>query len=115
MISRVLQVNQLIKRELSRIILREIEFPPGVLATVTRVETTANLIETRVFMGVMPEEKTKDVLRILGNNIYDLQQEINRKLEMRPVPKIIFIEEKKTKEAGRIEEILEDIKNKANN
>ncbi len=39
MSKRIPQVNQLIKKELSQIILREIEFPVGVLVTLTRVET----------------------------------------------------------------------------
>jgi len=29
---------------------------------------------------------------------------------MRPIPRIKFLEEKKTREAGRIEEILEELK-----
>ena len=110
MTKRIQQVNLLIKEELAQIILREVEFPTGVLVTVTRVETTANLIEARVFISVLPEENSKDILRLLGNNIYKIQQVINKKLVMRPIPKIIFIAEGKTKEAGRIEEILEQLK-----
>jgi len=45
MTKRIQQVDLLIKEELSKMIVREIEFPPGVLVTVTRVETTPNLIE----------------------------------------------------------------------
>jgi len=108
---RVNQVNLLIKKELSRIILRELEFPLGTLVTITRVDVTPNLIEARVFVSTLPEEKTKDILNVLGNNVYELQQILNRKLIMRPIPKIIFIGESKTKEAARVEEILEQLKN----
>ena len=111
---RVNQVNLLIKKELSRIILRELEFPLGTLVTITRAETTPNLIETRVFVSVLPEEKTKDVLNVLSKNVYELQQILNRKLIMRPIPKIIFIGEGKTKEAARVEEILEQLKKENN-
>jgi len=37
-------------------------------------------------------------------------QRINQNLNMRPVPRLRFIEERKTEEAGRIEEILEELK-----
>jgi len=110
MSKRIQRVNQLIKKEISQIILREIEFPPGILVTITRVETFSNLIKTKVFISVMPEEKSLDVLKILNRRIYDLQQKINRRFRIRPVPQIIFVEEKKTKEAARIEEILEKLK-----
>ena len=114
MTKRIQQVDLLIKEELSKMIVREIEFPPGVLVTVTRVETTPNLIEARVFVSVLPESKTKDILQLLKGRIYDLQQGINKKLIMRPIPKIIFIGEGKTREAARIEEILEQLKNDKN-
>lgn len=112
MSKRIQRVNQLIKKELSQIILKEIEFPSDVLVTVTRVETTSNLIESKVYVSVMPEEKTSKVFQILNRQVYELQQKLNQRLQMRPIPRIKFIEEKETKEAGKIEEILEKIKNK---
>jgi len=112
MSKRIQQVNQLIKKEISQIILREIEFPKDILVTVTRVETASNLIESKVYVSVMPEEKTSKVFQILNRQVYELQQKLNQRLQMRPIPRIKFIEEKETKEAGKIEEILEKIKNK---
>ena len=106
---RNLRVNQLIKKELSQIILKEINFPQDVLATITRVETSANLIQSKVYVSVMPEGQAEQVLKILNQRIYDMQQLLNKRLKMRPTPKIEFIEEKATKEAGRVEELLEQI------
>ena len=112
MSKRIDQVNQLIQEELSQIILKEIEFPKNVLVTLTRVETTPNLIESKVFISVMPEDKMDEVFRILNERIYEIQQMLNKRLKMRPVPRIEFWKEKKTSEAGRIEEILEKLKKK---
>lgn len=111
---RIARVNQLIKKELSQILLREADFPPGVLVTVTRVESSDNLIQAKVFISVFPEDKNSQVIKILGDQVYSLQQMINRKLKMRPVPQIIFTGEKLTVEAGRIEKILEGLKKKKN-
>ena len=110
MSKRIQQVNQLIKKELSQILLKEIEFPQDVLVTITRIETSPNLIESNVWISVFPEEKSKRMLEILNKNIYFLQQKLNQRLKMRPIPKIKFLEEKKTAEAGKIEEILEELK-----
>ena len=110
--NRISRVNQLIQEELSQIILKEFDFPLDVLITLTRVETTSNLIQAKVYVSVMPERKAKEVLRVLDKQIYRLQQKLNQRLKMRPVPRINFVEEKETAEAGRIEEVLEKIKRK---
>ena len=110
MSKRIQQVNALIKRELSQILLKEIEFPLNVLVTITRVETSSNLMESNILVSALPEEKLKRSLEILNKNIYILQKKLNQRLKMRPIPRINFLEEKKTREAGKVEEILEKLK-----
>ena len=110
MSNRISRVNHLIQQELSQIILRELDFPSDILITLTRVETSSNLFQTKIYISVLPENETKRVFQALNQQIYELQQKLNQRLKMRPVPRIKFIEEKKTLEAGRIEEILEDLK-----
>jgi len=110
MSKRIAQVNQLIKKELSQTIQREIEFPSNVLVTLTRTEATPDLEEIKIYISCLPDEKKKTVLQILNKNIYQLQQKLNKRLEMRPIPRICFVEEKETAEAGHIEEILEKLK-----
>ena len=112
MSERIQRVNQLIKKEFSQILLREVDFPKDILVTITRVDTSPNLRESKVFISTVPEDKAQRVLKILNQEIYELQQKINRRLKMRPVPRIKFSEERETAEAGRIEEILEKLKSK---
>jgi ribosome-binding factor A len=106
---RIKKVNQLIKKELSQIILREIEFLPGSLVTLTRIETSPNLIESKVYFSVIPSEKQKNAFSVLNRQIWHIQQLLNKRLRMRPIPKIIFLEEKQIVEAAKVEEILEDL------
>jgi len=110
MSKRIQQVNQLIKRELSQILLRQVEFPADILVTVTRVETTANLIESKIYISVLPENQADKIIKFLNRKIYEIQQILNKRLKMRPVPQIKFWEEKETREAGRVEELLEGLK-----
>ncbi|MBU4298575.1 30S ribosome-binding factor RbfA [Patescibacteria group bacterium] len=112
MSKRIPRVNQLLKKELGQIILKEIDFPKDVLVTITRVETLPNLSESRVFISVFPEKISREILEILRREIYFLQQKINKRLKMRPLPRLLFVLEKMTVEAGRIEEILEKLKSK---
>lgn len=119
--NRIQRVNALIKKEVGKILLREVDFPQSVLATITRVETSANLFEAKVYISVMftrrspkgeggPEEQADRVLQILNKRVYDIQQALNKRLKMRPIPRIEFKKEEKIKEAGRIEELLEGLK-----
>jgi len=111
---RIQRVNQLIKKELSQIILRESDFPKNILVTVTRVDTSRNLIHTKIYISVMPEKETQQILESLNQKIYDIQQQLNKRLKMRPMPKINFVMERETAKAGKIEELLEEIKTKKN-
>ena len=110
MSKRIQRVNQLIKKELGQILLREIEFPRDVLVTITRVETSVDLNQARVFLSCFPEDKTSQILEILHRQIYSIQQLLNRRLKMKFIPRIEFREERKTAEAGKIEELLEELK-----
>lgn len=109
---RVEKVNNLIKRELGGILLREVDIFPGTLMTVTRVECSTNLFQCKVFISIIPEDNSDKVMAMLDRNIYNIQQIINKKIKMRPVPKISFYKETKTAEAGRIEELLSSIEKK---
>jgi ribosome-binding factor A len=107
---RVKRVSHLIRNELSKIILKEIEFEKDVFVTLTRVETLKDLSECKVFISVMPEEKSIEVFKNLNSQIYFLQKRLNSILKMRKVPKIVFLPEEKLIEAERIEKILVNLK-----
>ncbi len=107
---RIQRINQLVRKEMSKILLKEIEVPEGTLATVTRAEITPDLREGKVFVSVLPEKNKDKVIERLNRNIYFLQQKINKRLKMNPVPKLRFVEDKTMSQAGRIEEILAELK-----
>jgi ribosome-binding factor A len=109
---RIQRLNQLIKKEVAQLILREVEFPKDVLVTITRAGVTPDLRESKVYVSIMPEKEESQILDFLNRRIFLLQKKIDKRLKMRPVPKISFVKEKSTAEAGRIEEILEKLKNK---
>lgn len=118
MSNRISQINELIKRELGRLLLTEINFPPKTLVTITRVECSSNRIQAKVYISVNPDKKRSSVLKTLNQNISSLQDTLNSRLDMRPVPKIIFVPEKKVKQAAEIERLIKKVhrieKNKDN-
>jgi ribosome-binding factor A len=110
MSNRIEKVNSLLEHEIGQILLRDFNFS-GHLVTLTHVETTPNLIEARAYVSVFPEDATAKVIATLNKGVYDVQQKINKKLNMRPIPKIIFVSDKQVADASRVEELLEKIKN----
>ena len=109
MSNRLEKVNSLLEHEISKIIARDFSFS-NTLTTLTRVDATANLIEARTYISVMPIEKTEHVIKVLNKGVYDIQQKINKKLNMRPIPRIKFVKDTVIAEAAKIEKLLEKIK-----
>ena len=104
---RLAKINELIKQELGKIILENEEFGQGVLTTVMEVETSLDLLHANVFVSVYPTRAGKTVIEILNRHIFGLQQGLNKKLKMRPVPKIRFVLDKTEAEAEQIGKIVE--------
>ena len=111
MTNRILKVNGLIKKELGKIIQKDIEIQKNTLITITRVKTLANLNQAFIYISVIGGDEKK-IMNILKKKIYNIQQHLNKRLNMRPIPKIIFKLEKETEKAARVEKLLEKIKEK---
>ena len=65
MSNRLDKVNSLLEHEISKIIARAFSFH-GALVTLTRVDASANLIEAKAYISVLPEEKTDQVCERCG-------------------------------------------------
>ena len=106
MSDRIDKVNSLLQHEIGKILLHDFAFSPEILVTLTRVETTSNMIEAKAYISVFPEPKSAGILNALQKSVYDIQYKINRTLRMRPIPKIRFVKETEISNAAKIEELL---------
>lgn len=104
-------MSEVLRRELASIVLKEVDLPKGILVTLIKVETSKDLDHCKVFVSVIPESSTAQVLRILNREAYNLHQLLNKKLFIRRVPKIRFVEERELPIAQRVDEILDNLKN----
>ena len=122
--NRIQKVNSLLEHEIGKIIQRDFDFPPNVLVTLTHVDASANLIEAKAFISVFftqqnlgkaepDENKVNNIIKMLNNRVYDVQKEINKKLNMRPIPKIKFVKDINIKSASRVEELLASLHSQA--
>ena len=105
MSQRIQRVNELLKQEISQLLLKEIDFD-DVLVTITNVDTSPDLKNCKVKISVIPTEKNKLALEIIKKNIYHLQQALNKRISLKFNPKISFEIDQIEAKAQRIEEIL---------
>ena len=106
MTDRLIKINELLKQEVSKIILKELDIPRNVLVTITKSKTEPNLRRSVIYITTFPEKSGQDVILELELNIYDIQKILNRKLNMKPVPKIEFKIDKQSQVEQKIFKLL---------
>ena len=107
--ARLPRINELIKKHISEIISRELDLKPGVFVTVAKVDTTPDLRYTRIFVSIFPEKEIKYGAKTLEKELYQIQGALNKKLSMRPLPKIEFKIDMTESKADEIEKLLKNI------
>ena len=108
MSDRIAKVNKLFKQEVGRLVLEDVDFAPDMVVTVIRADVSADLHYADIYLSVMPKEKEEEVLRELDRNVYQIQQKINKKLHMKPVPMVRFRLDFSGDRADRINELINE-------
>lgn len=106
---RVRQLNSLVQREVASIIRRELEFPRGVLVTVTKAKVADDAESAKIWVSVLPANKGEKVFTIIEKNIRDIQHLLNKKLVMKFVPKLIFRLDDANDKADHIIHVLDSL------
>ncbi|MDD5463684.1 MAG: ribosome-binding factor A [Candidatus Moranbacteria bacterium] len=109
MSERIIKLNKLFKEHLGEIFQRELSLKPGVFLTIAKVDTTPDLRYTRVSISVFPFKDTDYAMKTLTKEIYSIQGALNKKLKMRPLPRLQFVSDSTEEEADKIEKILTQI------
>jgi ribosome-binding factor A len=83
------RVESLIREELIKIILKELEFP-GALVTITSVDVQKDLDYAAISVSVIPSGKGEGVIENLNKNRKKLQHLLLKKINIRPMPELRF-------------------------
>ncbi len=108
MSERIKKLNDLLRDEVGKILKKELEFNDA-LVTVVRADTSPTLEHATVWISVFPGSQEKSALKEINRQIYRLQQILNKRLAMHPVPKIRFEIDRTEDRANKIEKILGNI------
>lgn len=105
---RLLRVNELVKRELSTIISREIAFE-GALVTLNQVDVTPDLKHAHVYISVLGKEDQSSVMAKLNENRIVLQTELAKSVVLKYTPHLVFHLDDSIERGARVFEILQQI------
>ncbi|MCK5475557.1 MAG: 30S ribosome-binding factor RbfA [Candidatus Pacebacteria bacterium] len=111
MTQRILKVNKLIKQEIGKIISSEINFPMDIMVTVMKVEVSKDLRYADVFISILPFEKGEEIQGLLKENMYDIQKTLNKKLFMKPLPRIRFCIDESGEYVDKISDLIKKNEN----
>lgn len=109
MSDRILKINELIRHHINDIFLKGLSFKEGVFVTISKVDTTSDLRYTRVFISIFPESEYSYILKTLEKEMYQIQGKLNKKLSMRPLPKLEFRLDTTESKADEIEKLLKEL------
>ena len=109
---RLLRVNEVVKRELSGIIAREVTFD-GALVTISHVDVTADLKNAHVYVSVLGAGARPAVIEQLEAQRAVLQAELARRVVLKYTPHLVFHLDDSIKRGARVIEILQELESPA--
>ena len=106
------KINSEIQKQLMDIILKEIDDPSVGLLSITRVETTPDLNESKIYFSLLDEtkyDKVKDILKAMNGFIRML---LGKRIRLKVLPELRFIPDTSIKYSvdmyKKIEEVRRD-------
>lgn len=109
--NRIARVADLLKKEISKIILKEIKDPRIGFITLTNVNLSRDLKHAKVYFSIFEESKTKkkETQTALRKAAGFIRFRIFKNLRLKSSPEIEFLLDESFQKADRIEKALKDI------
>jgi ribosome-binding factor A len=106
------RVSALIKEEISELLQREVSDPRLDFATVTDVETSADLRQVYVYVTFLGDsQKQQESLNVLRKATGFLRRQLGQRVYLRYVPDLTFRLDPSLDQGQRIDAILQELEN----
>tara|TARA_B100000676_G_C17428778_1_gene508249 strand:+ start:131 stop:505 length:375 start_codon:yes stop_codon:yes gene_type:complete len=112
---RHLRVGELVKQNLGQIFLRneaKIPFLNTKLVTVTEVKMSSDLKSARAYVMPLGGKETKKTVNTLTEFSHLVRRALSKKLDIKFLPRLYFVEDKSFDYAERIEKLIRQNNNK---
>jgi ribosome-binding factor A len=107
------RVGDLLREEISEIIIRRLKDPRVGFITVTGVEMTDDLKSARVYISVLERQNTEETLKVLNAAAGFIKKEVANDIRLRSTPRLEFFEDKSIAYGEKIDGLLNMIKRDA--
>ena len=110
---RQLRVGELVKQNLGELFIRNEAKIPSMnskLITVTEVRMTPDLKTARVYVIPLGGVDTKEIVKILTEYSHLVRRALSKRLDIKFLPKLTFVEDNSFEYAEKIENIIKEIK-----
>ena len=111
---RQLRVGELVKQNLGELFIRNEAKIPEInskLITVTEVRMTPDMKTARVYVIPLGGIETKETVRILTEYSHLVRKALSKRLDIKFLPKLTFVEDNSFEYAEKIERIIKENKN----
>ena len=112
---RQLRVGELVKQNLGELFIRNEAKLPNInskLITVTEVRMTPDLKTARVYVIPLGGKDTKETVKILTEYSHLVRKALSKRLDIKFLPKLTFVEDNSFEYAEKIEKIIRKNKDK---
>ncbi len=111
---RVEKVQELMKQEVSKIILQELKDPRIGFVTVTQVEATGDLRSAKIYVSLMgSEQQVRDCWEGLTSSLGFIRREIGKRIRLHFTPELSLQLDKSLDYSAHIQKLLNDINQQA--
>ena len=105
------RVSDLLKEEISQMLLKEVKDPHIGFITITGVEVSRDLHAAKVFYTILGDEKqTSESAQALDRVSHFIKRQLGKRLRMRYIPDIIFRYDHSLEYGAKIDNILDHLK-----
>ena len=107
---RMEKVNRQIMKQLMYVIQHEIDDPVVNLLSITRVETSPDLRESKIYFSILDNRKFKDAQKVLNKMANFIRICLGKRLRIKILPQLKFIPDESIKYSIDIYQKIEEIK-----
>ncbi|UCG78135.1 MAG: 30S ribosome-binding factor RbfA [Nitrospirota bacterium] len=109
---RSVRVADLLREEISLIVMRRIKDPRLGFVTVTAVKVTDDLKLARVYISVMDKKNAESSLEVLTSAKGFIRSELSKTVKLKYIPQLEFFKDESIEYGERIDKLLDEIKDR---
>lgn len=101
------RMDQILQREISRILQFELKNPKLGFVTVTDVECTRDMSQAKVYVSFLGKQERNDAgMKILRSSKGFIRSTLAKNVKARKIPDLIFVQDKTLEKGRKIDEII---------